>query len=98
LNEMIDSEGVPLSALNYRVPGTVLLLEVAASAIALDLLALCLSFVGRGPVTVVVAALLVTSLLFVTFDLDRPTRGLVTVPDAPYASLRASMDQPPAVQ
>ena len=39
---------------------------------------------------------LVTMLLLVTFDLDRPTRGLIQVPDAPIAQLRASMDQPPA--
>jgi hypothetical protein len=35
-------------------------------------------------------------LLLVTFDLDRPTRGLVTVPDAPLVALRASMQLPPA--
>jgi hypothetical protein len=43
-----------------------------------------------------IATLLVTMLLLVTFDLDRPTRGLITVPDTPYASLRASMTLPPA--
>jgi hypothetical protein len=42
------------------------------------------------------ATVLVTLLLLVTFDLDRPTRGLITVPDTPYASLRASMAVPPA--
>jgi hypothetical protein len=35
-------------------------------------------------------------LLLVTFDLDRPTRGLITVPDTPYSSLLASMSLPPA--
>jgi hypothetical protein len=35
-------------------------------------------------------------LLFITFDLDRPTRGLIKVPDAPLVALRASMDEPPA--
>ena len=44
------------------------------------------------------AAALVTMLLLVTFDLDRPTRGLVTVPDTPLVSLRASMALPPAAQ
>jgi len=53
---------------------------------------------GRGPLTVLLAALLVTMLLFVTFDLDRPTRGLVTVPDTPFTSLRASMALPPAAR
>jgi hypothetical protein len=30
-------------------------------------------------------------LLVITFDLDRPTRGLVTVPDTPLVALRAAM-------
>ena len=96
LNATIDQQSVRVAALNNRVPGTVLLLEVVAAAVALGLLALYLSFLGRGPTTVLLAALLVTMLLFVTFDLDRPTRGLVTIPDSPYTSLRASMALPPA--
>ena len=98
LNEMIDQQTVRISALNNRVPGTVLLLEVVASALALGLLALYLTHLGRGPVTVLVAAVLVTMLLFVTFDLDRPTRGLITVPDTPLTTLRASMALPPAAE
>ena len=35
--------------------------------------------------------------VLVTFDLDRPTRGLIKVPDTPLVSLRASMELPPAV-
>ena len=31
----------------------------------------------------VLATVLVTLLLRVTFDLDRPTRGLITIPDTP---------------
>ena len=46
--------------------------------------------------TVLLAAGLLTLLLFVTFDLDRPARGFITVPDAPLVSLRASMELPPA--
>jgi hypothetical protein len=43
-----------------------------------------------------IAAGLVTMLLYVSFDLDRPTRGRITVPDTPLISLRASMNLPPA--
>jgi hypothetical protein len=96
LNEMIDQQTVRISALNNRVPGSVLGLEVVAAAVALGLLALYLSLLGRGPVAVLVAAVLVTMLLFITFDLDRPTRGLVTIPDTPLVTLRASMALPPA--
>jgi hypothetical protein len=96
LNEMIDQQTVRVAALNNRVPGAVLALEVIGAAIALGLLALYLSLVGRGVVTVVLAAALVSGLLLVTFDLDRPTRGLIEVPDTPLTNLRASMRLPPA--
>ncbi len=47
---------------------------------------------------VLLAAVLVAMPLFVTFDLDRPTRGLVTIPDTAFTSLRASMALPPAAE
>jgi hypothetical protein len=42
------------------------------------------------------AALLVGSTLYITFDLDRPVRGLINVPADPLTNLRVSMDKPPA--
>jgi hypothetical protein len=53
---------------------------------------------GRGLLPMILAAALVTMLLLVTFDLDRPTRGLIKVPSTPLESLRASMVLPPAAQ
>ncbi len=96
LNAMIDAQTVRLSALNNRVPGSVLALEVFGAAAALGLLGLYLSVLGRGLWPMVAATALVTMLLLVTFDLDRPTRGLITIPDTAYVSLRASMTLPPA--
>jgi hypothetical protein len=96
LNQMIDMQTVRVAALNNRVPGSVLAVEVVGAAVALGLLAFYLSLLGRGVITVLLAAGLVTMLLFVTFDLDRPTRGLIRVPDTPLTSLRASMTLPPA--
>jgi hypothetical protein len=96
LNEMIDQQTVRLAALNNRVPGAVLGLEVIAAAIAVGLLALYLSVLGRGPLAVIAAAVLVTLLLLVTLDLDRPTRGIITIPATPLEALRASMELPPA--
>ena len=96
LNDMIDQQTVRLSALNNRVPGAVLGLEVIGAAVVVGLLALYLSVLGRGILAAVTAALLVTMLLFVTFDLDRPTRGLIKVPATPLESLRNSMLLPPA--
>jgi ABC-type multidrug transport system fused ATPase/permease subunit len=96
LNDMIDQQTVRISALNNRVPGSVLGLEVIGAAVALGLLGLYLSVLGRGVWPMIFATVLVTMLLLVTFDLDRPTRGLITVPDTPYTALRASMTLPPA--
>jgi hypothetical protein len=96
LNEMIDSQGVRVAGLNNRVPAEVWLLEIVGAAAAVAMLAFYLSVLGRGLMTVMIAAGLVTMLLYVSFDLDRPTRGLIKVPDTPLISLRASMILPPA--
>ena len=93
---MIDMQTVRVSALNNRVPSTILLIQVVGAAAALFLLALYLAVFSRGVVVVVLAAGLLTLVIFVTFDLDRPTRGLITIPDAPLVSVRASMELPPA--
>ena len=96
LNATIDQDTVRLSALNNRVPGAVLAIEVIGAAVALGLLALHISLLGRGLAPMLAAAALVTLLLLVTFDLDRPTRGVITVPPTPLQALRASMALPPA--
>jgi hypothetical protein len=96
LNSTIDLQEVRLSALNNRVPGAVLGLEVIGAAVALGLLALHISLLGRGLAPLLAAAVLVTLLLLVTFDLDRPTRGLIKVPPTALESVRASMALPPA--
>ena len=96
LNDMIDMQTTRVSALNNRVPSTILSIQVLGAATALFLLALYLAVLSRGVVTVLLAAGLLTLLLFVTFDLDRPTRGLITISDAPLVQLRASMELPPA--
>ncbi len=85
---------VRVAALNNRVPGSVLVLEVFGAAIALGLLALYMAMLGEAPHRASGCGAL-TLLLLVTFDLDRPTRGLIEVPDAPLKALRASMELPP---
>jgi len=96
LNEMIDLQTVRIAGLQNRVPSAVLILEVLGAVAALSLLAAYLAFMGRGSLSVLLAAALVSLLLLVTFDLDRPTRGLITVPDKPLVELRADMALPPA--
>ena len=96
LNSTIDQQSVRLSSLNNRVPSAVLTLEVVGAAVALGLLAMHISILGRGLAPMLVAATLMTLLLLITFDLDRPTRGLIRVPSTPLVDVRASMALPPA--
>lgn len=96
LNDMIDAETVRVSALANRVPTAVLLLEVLGAALALGLLGAYLSIIGRGVPAVFLASLLVASLLFLIADLDRPTRGLIEVPDTALENQVSSMADPPA--
>jgi hypothetical protein len=98
LNEMFDAQGTRVAGLNNRVPGAVLFLEVLGAALALGLLAAYLAIVGRGVLAVSLAALLVTGLLFVICDLDRPTRGPIQVPDTAIKAVVDEMQPPPAAQ
>ena len=93
---MFDAQTTRLSALNNRVPGAVLAIEVIGAAVAMGLLALHISLLGRGLVPMLAAAALVTLLLLVTFDLDRPARGVIKVPDTVLKGVRAGMVLPPA--
>jgi hypothetical protein len=96
LNSMFDLQNARLASLNNRVPTPVLMLELLGAAAALALLALHISLFGRGLSPLLVAAALISALLLVTFDLDRPTRGLIKVPDTAMVAVRASMALPPA--
>jgi len=96
LNNMIDQQTVRLSGLNNRVPDAVLWLELLGAALALGLLALYLSVLGRGLLPIAAAAVMVSFLVLVTFDLDRPTRGLIQIPATPLLAEKATMSLPPA--
>ena len=74
LNAMIDEQTVRVAALSNRVPTEVLLLEIVGAAVALGLLGLHVGVLGRGMVAVLLAAAMIALLLYVSFDLDRPTR------------------------
>ena len=97
LNDTIDANGERVASLFDRVPSTVLLLQVIGGAVAIGVLALYLSLLGRGATTSLVASIVVIMILFVSFDLDRPQRGFITVPFASLTDARAQMDEPPAV-
>jgi hypothetical protein len=96
LNAMIDQQSARLAGLNNRVPNAVLALELVGSALALALLGLYLAVLGRGLVPIIAAAGVIGLLVVVTFDLDRPTRGLIEVPATPLIAEQATMSLPPA--
>jgi len=96
LNAMIDSHTDRVTSLRNRVPETVVFLEVFGSAIAIGVLALYLALLGRAVLPALVGALMVSLMLLVIFDLDRPHRGFITVPATPLVAQRASMSLPPA--
>jgi hypothetical protein len=96
LNAAFEAQSTRIYGLGNRVPTPVLLLEILGAAFALGLLALHLGTLGRGPGIAMLAALLVGATLWITFDLDRPVRGLINVPADPLINLRASMADPPA--
>jgi hypothetical protein len=95
LNDMFDSHASRVASLSNRVPTPVMLLLVLGSAVALGALAMFLTLLGKGLATSLVTGVVVLVILFVSFDLDRPHRGFITVPDAPLVQVRASMDASP---
>ena len=97
LNAMIDTDNDRVSSLRNRVPETIVLLQVVGRSIALGTFALYLALLGRSEVTSISAAAFVSLILLISFDLDRPQRGLITVPFTALVDVRASMEMPPAV-
>lgn len=98
LNEMIDRHTDRDASLRNRVPTPVMWLEVVGSAAALGVLSLYLALLGRGVTTTLLATVVVVLILFVSFDLDRPARGFITVPDAPLLEVQDLMGQAPAAR
>jgi hypothetical protein len=90
LNAMFDTHTSRIASLGNRVPTPVMVLLVLASAIALGALAYYLTLLGKGLTTSLVTAAVVLVILFVSFDLDRPRRGFIQVPDAPLVQLLQS--------
>ena len=87
---MIDMQTTRVAVLGNRVPSPIMAVEVFGPSRS-D----CSASTG-GICAVVLAAVLVSFLILVTFDLDRPARGLIRAPDTPLVELRASMELPPA--
>lgn len=64
------------------------------SGVALAVLSLHLTLLGRGFVTSIVTAEVVFLTLFVSLDLDRLQRGLITVPAGPLVDVSETISAP----
>lgn len=93
LNDTFDTHTARIASLGNRVPTPVSVLLIVASAIALGALAYYLTLLGKGLATSLVTAGVVLVILFVSFDLDRPRRGFIQVPDAALVQLLQSIGQ-----
>lgn len=96
LNDTIDRHTDRVTSLGNRVPPPVMWLELLCSAAALAAMSLYLTMLGRKLAPSFLTAAVLGIILLVSFDLDRPSRGVITVPSAPLVDVRASMNQPPA--
>jgi hypothetical protein len=92
LNDMIDSQGKRLSALRNRIPNSVLitLLGIAAIAGASAGYASARD-TERTRLPVYVMGLLVSAVIFLILDLDRPSAGFITNSQQPMIDLGSSM-------
>jgi hypothetical protein len=92
LNEMIDSQGKRLAALQNFIPYIVLLMLSGMAAVACG-------FAGyasgldplRTRTPVLITAALVCSVIFVILDLDRPNVGFITISQQPLIDTLASL-------
>ncbi len=96
LNEMIDAQSTRLATLENRIPDAVLFLQVAVSALAFAILGMYLALLGRAVLPPLIGAVMVAVMLLVIFDLDRPHRGFINIPNTALVNQRAAMVPPPA--
>lgn len=92
LNELIDVYGERNAALNKHVPEVVLFLLFAVFIIAGAVLGFSGGLEGGRPLLATVAmAVLITLVIFIIIDLDRPRRGLIQVNQESMLDLGATM-------
>lgn len=92
LNEMIDDQVKRLSALRNRIPNSVLFTLFAIAAVAGAFAGYASGLdVQRTRVPVYVMGLLVSAVIYLIIDLDRPSAGFITNNQQPMIDLAASI-------
>jgi hypothetical protein len=97
-NEVIDLDELRMSSLENYVPAPIILLLVGVAAIALAFFGWSFGAAEQRSTTSMVAlAFLLTAVLTVIMDLNRPHRGMIRVGDESLVRLRKSIAaSPPA--
>jgi hypothetical protein len=92
LNEMIDNQGKRLAALRSRVPNIVLLSLFAIAAVAGAFAGYASGLEAkRTRLPVYIMGLLVSAVIFLILDLDRPSSGFITNNQKPMIDTAATI-------
>jgi hypothetical protein len=92
LNEMIDNQGKRLAAVQNRVPSIVLLALFGLAAFANAFAGYASGLdAGRTRFPVYIVGLLISAVILLIFDLDRPNLGFIQVSQQPMIDTAASI-------
>lgn len=92
LNEMIDNQAKRLSALRNRIPNSVLLTLFAIAAVAGGFAGYASALdPQRNRMPVYVMGILVSAVIYLIIDLDRPSAGFITNSQQPMVDLADSI-------
>ena len=96
-NEVIDLDELRMASLENYIPAPIILLLVGVAAVALAFLGWSFGAAERRSTTsMVLLASLISTVLTVIMDLNRPHRGLIRVSDASLLRLQRTIGAPEA--
>ncbi len=96
LNQVIDSQGKRNALLQMQVPEVVLILLFLVFISSGGIMGYSAGLTGeRMFAPIVLVSLLITMIVFLIIDLDRPKRGLIQVDQSVMVELRQSLDTRP---
>ena len=93
LNYMIDSQGERLSAARNHVPDVVIMALFVVAAFASAFSGYCRSVLGkRSMLQIYLVALLISGVILLILDLDRPSVGFIEISQQPMIDTAASIE------
>jgi hypothetical protein len=92
LNEMIDNQGKRLAALRNRIPSVVLLALFGLAAVSCGFAGYAGALeVKRTRLPIYIIGVLISSMIYLILDIDRPSAGLITNNQQPMIDAAASL-------